>query len=729
MKTQKQLLFIKHLVFFCLCFSQLIAQQQRAFTQFMWNNFVINPAYTGALNYNPVQLTYRKQWQGFNGSPENFTFGGHAALNSKMGIGGQVFKDNMGGAVSQTGIIGNYAYRVNFNQHTQLSLGVGAIYNQFLFNNSKINALNTNDPSFQSGVQKSNTPDASFGMVFKFKETFHVGLSATQLLESKLNNINLAPGNNSRLSRTFYGTAAYTYNINSKLNIEPSVLTKINSGSITQTDLNAKAWYNNLLMVGFTYRHKSAIAALLGIKYKKMMLGYSYDLSTSAIQSYNNGSHEIVLAYHFNNSVKDADGDGVPDHKDACPETAGLKNNLGCPLESKKENNTNLKDATKNTENKNNNNLNKAETTNIQTDTINTATKTEPEESIKPELVKTDTPAIIKESNNKNQLNGYVFIGTNPAIPLKNTKLKITNDSGRTIKIINTNQNGGFSFVDEKPGENYFFSLISSDNKIKTSAKILLTDKKGKMVIIQSVKDKRFLFKMIPNEKILLKEMPENDASLTIDIGGSILSSKKTAMPNLKIKLKQENNDSLVGEFETDSEGKYNFKGLPADKNYLIELDDKDPRLNKKRMVLLDKNGNVYKTLYRNKNGKFSFNLLDIEHFILGDFVLNDELILKLKTRNFGNSNNNINAENNTKSKSKNEPSKKDEVNSHVDFILKKGSKNSFVKKLQVALNKKCQSKLVIDGNFGPLTEKALFKCYGKKSLNYADYMSIISKE
>jgi type IX secretion system PorP/SprF family membrane protein len=313
------------------CVITAIAQQQTRFTQFMWNEYLINPAYTGGLAYNPVQLTYRKQWQGFNGSPETFTFGGHTALNAKMGLGAMVFKDNMGGAITQTGIMLNYAYRVRLNKQSNLSFGLSAIINQFAFDNTKINALNANDPSFQGGIQKSTAPDAMFGILYKYKQKLNIGFSSSQLVQSKLKNLNDVPGANNRLIRHYNAQVSYHFIVNDKFNIEPAVLLKATEVTPMQVDVNVRAWYQNLLMLGFTYRHQDAVAALLGVKYKNMFVGYSYDMSTSAIQSYNNGSHEIVMGYHFAAKTTDSDKDGVLDHKDKCPDAAGPKENNGCP--------------------------------------------------------------------------------------------------------------------------------------------------------------------------------------------------------------------------------------------------------------------------------------------------------------------------------------------------------------------------------------------------------------
>ena len=47
----------------------LNAQQLPMYSQFYWNDFAINPAYTGLTGSPRIQLGYRNQWSGFEGAP------------------------------------------------------------------------------------------------------------------------------------------------------------------------------------------------------------------------------------------------------------------------------------------------------------------------------------------------------------------------------------------------------------------------------------------------------------------------------------------------------------------------------------------------------------------------------------------------------------------------------------------------------------------------------------
>jgi type IX secretion system PorP/SprF family membrane protein len=316
---------------------QADAQQLPLYSQYWWNDYLINPAYTGSLNYSPLQMTFRKQWVGFNGSPELFTLGGHTRFSDKVAIGGLIFKDQTGGAITQTGVIGNYSYRIKMNETSHISLALSGQFNQYTFENSKVQALAPGDPALMEGIQKSMSPDASFGILYQNGQKTKIGFSINQLFESRINNLNENDNNN--LVRHFNISASKAILIDSNFTFEPSVLIKKTASSPTQVDLMGRVKYKNFLWAGVSYRYQDAMVALLGLSFKNMFLGYSYDVTMSEISTYSSGSHEIVFGFMIGNKqvkvLADIDKDGVADSIDHCPTIAGVLENFGCPFSDK----------------------------------------------------------------------------------------------------------------------------------------------------------------------------------------------------------------------------------------------------------------------------------------------------------------------------------------------------------------------------------------------------------
>lgn len=319
------------------------AQQLSMYSQYYWNDYVINPAFTGIKNTPRVQFGYRNQWSGFQGSPKTYTVGGHVGLNKQnMGLGGMIFSDDQGGAIRQNGVMLNYSYQLKLNKNSGLSFGLAGILNQYGFNGSQIQNINP-DVTLQANVTQL-TPDLNFGVVYRLKDKLFIGLAANQLVQSRLskfNTGNLSLSEN-QLIRHYNLSASYVTEINSTIEVEPFVLMRSTFIKAPQFELGGKIQYNKLVFGGLSYRSNESVIGLLGVNYQNFMLAYSYDFTLSAIRNYSSGSHELLLAYRFKNNKAtpiverittpiDSDGDGVADSEDLCPNVKGLKEYKGCP--------------------------------------------------------------------------------------------------------------------------------------------------------------------------------------------------------------------------------------------------------------------------------------------------------------------------------------------------------------------------------------------------------------
>jgi type IX secretion system PorP/SprF family membrane protein len=323
------------LLIFTVSFSGIVSGQQLPlYSQYSWNDYVINPAFTGSYNYSPIQISYRKQWAGFNGSPELFTLGGHTRVSDKIALGGLIFKDNTGGAITQTGVLINYCYRIRLNDRSKLSMALSGNFYQYTFDNNKVKALTPGDPSIQDGVQKSVSPDASFGLLYQNEQEFKFGFSVNQLFESRLSNVNNTTQNN--LVRHFNFNISKSFRVDSIFALEPALLVKTTNASPVQSDLMLRLRYKDILWIGASYRHEDAIVGMFGFQANNLFISYSYDATTSELANYSSGSHEIVLGLRLGSKtlktwIADIDKDGTPDSLDRCPTVAGLTENFGCP--------------------------------------------------------------------------------------------------------------------------------------------------------------------------------------------------------------------------------------------------------------------------------------------------------------------------------------------------------------------------------------------------------------
>ncbi len=232
-------------------------------------------------------------------------------------------------------------------------------------------------------------------------------------------------------------------------------------------------------------------------------------------------------------------------------------------------------------------------------------------------------------------LAGNLLYGENPSKAIKNTRLKIINDFGDVVEETTTNEFGAFAFRNIPADQNYMISIVESDISLPPNTKVTLTNKSGKeLKTFYTGKDK-FNFKILSSEKNLLKEMDAEDANLVMDVYGYMYDQNKKPIANAKLKIKEDITGGEVKEVSSSDKGKFNFRNLKGDKNYLFEVDESDPNFKGvTRIYIADSKGRIYKVLDKNSNGKFIFKLLDADKAAMGEFVVDDPWLAVLEMKN-----------------------------------------------------------------------------------------------
>lgn len=280
--------------------TNVYAQQQPMFTQYMYNGLLINPAYAG--NKNAVEFTalHRRQFDGIEGAPKTQVFSVNSPIPKKnMALGLKIYNETLGPAVVNNSLGICYSYQISF-PNSRLSLGLEAnVMNQSI----DFPRLRRNDPNDQAiPLNKESVfiPDASAGVYYD-RETFFAGFAMSNLFNNKyvyegVNNRSLS-GNLFRHSYIYTGAI---FPVSPKIKITPAILGKYVSGAPIQLDINAIAVYNEMLSLGMGYRTDNSIAGIFRFTVKKKIsVGYSYDFATSPMGTYHRGNHEVMLTYRL----------------------------------------------------------------------------------------------------------------------------------------------------------------------------------------------------------------------------------------------------------------------------------------------------------------------------------------------------------------------------------------------------------------------------------------------
>jgi len=295
------------LIAFAFSASTLIAQQDPQFTQFMYDRLSINPGFAGSQDAICATAIGRQQWTGFTGQPNTYLLNLSAPIKSiKSGVGLSMFYDEIG-PQNTFNLRLHYAYHLKISGATKLGLGVSLGFMSSALNPDWVaydynsNGANTGigtglgDPSIPQNSQTASTFDASFG-AYLYNPKYYVGISAGHLNEGDLSEMNI------QVARHYYFQAGYHFALTPQWQLTPNVLVKSDLAS-TQLDVNATVMYDNKLWIGATYRLEDAIAPMAGYQYEfpsgnsNLRIGYSYDFTTSELNNYSSGSHELMLSY------------------------------------------------------------------------------------------------------------------------------------------------------------------------------------------------------------------------------------------------------------------------------------------------------------------------------------------------------------------------------------------------------------------------------------------------
>jgi type IX secretion system PorP/SprF family membrane protein len=285
-------------IFGIMLLANLNAQQLPQYTQYMLNEFAINPAVAGKEEYADMRSNNRYQWIGITDAPRTYVLTVHGPLKLKnMGLGMNLFTDIVG-PTRRVGLNFSYAYHIKLNEETKLALGLSAGILQWGIDGHKLVLHDQGDENLLTQYQTTYVPDFGGGILFHHKK-WYFGIAVPQLYQSK---INLYPGTETtgKLVMHFNVNGAYRFDLGEDFKLEPSFLLKYATPAPFKIDAGLRVIYKDQVWLGGAYRHNDAYTALIGFLIKNyIMLGYSYDFPTTNIRKYSSGTHEIMLGLRF----------------------------------------------------------------------------------------------------------------------------------------------------------------------------------------------------------------------------------------------------------------------------------------------------------------------------------------------------------------------------------------------------------------------------------------------
>ena len=317
MRKNRLLLFVVMLMSFGL------SAQDVHFTQFTMSPLMLNPANTGAF-YGSYRVggIYRDQWAHLSNSFTTPAVYLDAPIirgfrsQDWVGVGINFFQDEAGAARLQFGgLLISAAYHLSLNkaQTSVLTFGFGGgnmnrradLSSDRVILLDELEAGTPLSSSDRMGQDQTDYIDLNAGIMYTQKFTdghaMHLGVSVNHLNrpEYRLNGGN---GDADRLPMRIAAHADVSFPLNEQWSLTPALLFQ-NMAKINEIQAQAVAGYmldpekDIELRGGLGYRLGDAIPIIVGMNWKSLQVGLSWDYNTSDVTPNGNGGFEIAASY------------------------------------------------------------------------------------------------------------------------------------------------------------------------------------------------------------------------------------------------------------------------------------------------------------------------------------------------------------------------------------------------------------------------------------------------
>ncbi|RZJ70789.1 MAG: type IX secretion system membrane protein PorP/SprF [Flavobacterium sp.] len=273
------------------------AQQDPQYTQYMYNTLTVNPGYTGSAGMLEGTLQHRSQWVGIDGAPRTQAFTIHTPLaNERIGLGLSAVNDRLGPA-DEFHVDANFSYTIPIGYESNLAFGLKAGARILNIDWARGIYEQEGDPYLNNNINNKTTPTIGAG-IYYYTEKWYAGVSVPNFIRGEYYDDIRESAVADRLH--YYVMGGYVFDLSDDLKFKPAVLGKIVSGAPVTVDVSANFMLQEVVTLGASYRYDDSVSALVGFQLTAgIFAGYSYDYSTTALNKYNNGSHEIILRFRL----------------------------------------------------------------------------------------------------------------------------------------------------------------------------------------------------------------------------------------------------------------------------------------------------------------------------------------------------------------------------------------------------------------------------------------------
>lgn len=317
-------MFVKILFIFVLIITAelKLSAQDPQFSQFYAATTYLCPSFAGSTDGSRAILNYRNQWPSVPGAFVSTALSIDQYFPKvRSGVGFIFVNDKAGsGNLKNTNFGVQYAYNLSINRLWSVRPAMQVMYSQRSIDFNKLvfgDQLSFSGNATNSIVETLTTDQTGYidfsTSAIVFSDKIWGGIAFDHLLEpnqSLTGSISNVPLKTS----IFGGTKLFLKKSAGLYEEEYINVTFIykHQDKFDQLDIGGY-WFRKPLLVGIWYRgiplaksykpeyiNNDAFSIMAGIKYKQLVVGYSYDFTISRLISSTGGAHEFSIIYEFN---------------------------------------------------------------------------------------------------------------------------------------------------------------------------------------------------------------------------------------------------------------------------------------------------------------------------------------------------------------------------------------------------------------------------------------------
>ena len=195
-------------------------------------------------------------------------------------------------------MFGDYSYRLQVNNsflRLGLKIGVTNYHNNLSDYKQYPGEV---DPYSQGEIDVKYMPNFGVG-AFWSSDDYYIGLSVPKIIHNQFkdnyNNFSIQAE-----LRHLFLIAGYVFDLSRDVKFKPTFLTKVTLGAPVEFDFTANFLLVDKVWLGAMYRTGDSFGFIAQwIFDKKLRIGYGIDFTTTRLQRFHTGTHEVMVSYEI----------------------------------------------------------------------------------------------------------------------------------------------------------------------------------------------------------------------------------------------------------------------------------------------------------------------------------------------------------------------------------------------------------------------------------------------